>query len=550
VLAAGVAYCLVAVYFGIHFYTVAPFADTWNIIDEIAKNHGRVSLAMLWAQHNEHRMAMTKLLMWADLFWARGKGSSLFFEIYLIQTFVAFLMMYAVLRVGKWRWVDAQAALGVALFCRFYLLQYDMFLWSFCIQVAPTYALGALAYVALARYAITQNRGWLAAAAMAAFLAPLNLAGGQVVWPVLCVAAWNLRLKIRTVLLFAGSGAVSIAVYLIGYSSTPGQSPWVALRQPGALLRYNLLYFAGSWDSLSRPVGYVLAVAALSGVIAWSIKIVIRRDASPLRVALLALASSLMANAFLTSLGRWSFGLEQATESRYQTAALLFWCCIFLLSMDLLLEFAPKFAPALTGTALALMLVAALNTPAPWQKGNEFYERMDAGILPLVADVEDDAVVSKSLYGTPWRIFEDTGFMRIHGMSFFDTPEYRRMDSRLADIYQVSGPERCAGNFDGFEALPDTRWPGYRAFGWGWDRSLKRALDKIVIANQAGRIIGLARGGSVRPDVKSLMPGVTSSFSGWRGYASGSFAWQRAQAYGELPGGREVCLLPGNPVRP
>lgn len=549
VLAGGLVYGLIAVYFGVHFYSPAPFADSWNIIDEIVRHHGEVSLPMLWAQHNEHRMAMTKLLMWADFFWARGEAYSLFFEIYLIQALEALLLTYAVVRLGRWRRVDACTALGVALFCRFYLAQYDLFTWSFCIQVAPTYALGALAYVALARYSMTAKRGWLILAIAVGFLAPLNLAGGQVVWPVLCLEAWNLRLKGRTLILLGGCGLASICVYLIGYVSPPGQSPAIALQRPYDLLQYFLLYFGASWDAVSRPSGYVLAALAIAGVVAWSVKAAIQRNVSALRIALLALAGSVSINGFLTALGRVTFGLEQATSGRYQTAALLFWCCIFLLCMDLMLQFAPAFLPALSAIALLLMIAGAFHTPVAWQLGREFHERLDAGMLPLVADVKDDAVVSSELIGAPFLIFEDTGFLRLHGMSFYNTPEYLRMGSRVVDVYELAGPGRCAGSLDGYEVVADTRWPGYRAIGWGWDRLGKQALQKIVIANEAGRIVGLARGGSLRADGGPLDPDVTTSFTGWRGYVSSALAWQRAQAYGELPG-RVVCPLAGSPARP
>ncbi len=550
VLFGGIATFFAAVVMCIRFYTAAPFADTWMIIDELVMNHGRGSLALLWTQHNEHRMALAKLLMWADIFWLRGNGKSLFVETYLVQLLEALLLAWAVRSLGAWRWLETRSLLGLALFCAFCPIQYEIFVWSFGVQVAPAYALAALAFIAMACYARRPGPFPLAVSIGAAVAAPLTLAGGQVVWPLLCIAAWNLRVRARVIAGILLTWILFLGIYLIGYVR-PSQhaDTFASLRRPGALLQYVLLYFAGSWDALSRPLGYALATAGILTVIAWNAKAVLRRDVSPLRVAVLALASSLIANAFLTALGRLNFGLEQATTSRYQTSALLFWCCLFILCVDVLLVQAPKLVAPLTGFVLLVMLISAFHIKAPWRDAAFWSNRIKTGTPTLLADVKDDPVISANLLGTPFWIFRDTGFLRARGLSVYDTFEFRRMGVLLPSIYEVSDAGRCAGYFDKTEPVADSQWPGYRASGWGWDRTLARPIEKLVITNEAGRIVGLATGGAERADVKRVVPGVTSSFTGWHGYINGSMSWREGHAYGELPDGHTVCPIPGAPLR-
>lgn len=551
VLAGGVICCLVAVYFCIHFYTAAPFADSWNILDEIVMNHGKVSPGMLWALHNEHRIAIPKLLMWADIFWMRDKGISLFLEIYLVQFFFALLLVYAVRRLGRWSWLEQRTTFGVALFCLFCPAQWEIFIWSFGIQVVLAYALAALAVIALTRYSMEGKRVWFTTAIVTSFAAPFLLAGGVVLWPVLCIVGWTLRVKVREIATIAVCGVISISTYMIGYVRPIQHADTMeSLRHPGKLAQYVLLYFGGSWEVISRPMGYGLAAVAILAVLGWSVRGVIKRAETPLRGSMLGLALSLIANALLTAIGRINFGIEQATASRYQTSALLFWCCIFILGMDVLRQLSPKFAATVMALILVVMAVAATHTAKPWHEAAFWAERIEIGTLPLLADVKDDAVVSANLIGTPLWIFRDTGFLREHGMSIYDSDEYRRIGVLLTEIYQVTAPGRCQGFFDSTSRVADAKWPGYRASGWGWDRVLARPLMKIVLTNEAGRITGAGRGGLQRVDVKQLVPGITSSFTGWWGYVDGAFEWRTGQAYGELPGGREVCAIPGTAARP
>ncbi len=550
VLISGAICLLIAFVFSFHFFTATPFADTWSVIDEIVINHGGPSVWLLWAQHNEHRIVIPKLLMWADLFWMGDKGWSLFVEIYLAQFLEALLAAYAVRRLGGWKWVETRTVFGVALFCAFCPIQYEIFVWSFGLPIVLCYASIQLALISLVFYSQGQKRFWLILSFVAAIAAPLNLAGGQLVWPALLLVGWNLRLKMRMLFAILFGAVLSMASYLIGYVSPPNHANLLdSLRKPAEVAHYVLLYFAGSWQALGRPLGYVLATASIVLVIGWNCRAVMRRNESPLRVVFLALAGSLIGSAFLTALGRLTFGLEQAVTSRYQTSALLFWCCIFVLCTDLLLRNYPRMIPVLASMVFVAMLVALPAVKVPWREATLWAERMSIGTIPLVANVQDDDEIS-NLVGSAPRIFRDTDLMRAHGWATYNTFEYRRMGVMLTSIYQVLPAERCAGNFDRFEYVGGSEWPGYRAFGWAWDRVLGKTLEKIVIASETGEIIGLALNSGVRPDVKALVPGVTSSFTGWKGYVSSTLAWREGRAFGELPGGREVCALSGMPPRP
>jgi hypothetical protein len=548
-LCAGALSFVVALVFSIRLYNPIPFADNWNIIDEIVMNHGHGSWELLWRQHNEHRMALAKLLMWADLFWMQGRDISLFVEIYLTQLLEALLLALAVRRIGKWPWIQTRAVLGVALYCAFCPLQHEAFLWSIEIQTVMAYALIAFAYVAFTVYSEEGTRNWLWTALAAAFITPFTLASGLIVWPGLLLIAWNLRAKARVMGTIAGCATISIGTYLFHYVSPAYHADTSqSLRRPFAVLNYILIYLGSTWDAFGRPLGYLLTSLALCLVVGLTVKAAVRRKESALRVLILGLAGTLAATAFGTALGRLNFGLEQAASSRYQNCALFFWSCIFVLCLDLLKQYRERLVWPASALVLAIFFLSLPHIKGSWQEAKIWSEEIRSAEPALVADVKDDKAV-RSLISSPYLTFRDVDYMRANSISVYSTFEYRRMGVILNSIYKIAEPDVCDGNFDYVQAVPDPDWPGYSAFGWGWDKKLGTPIETIIITSEGNRIIGLARPGLPRPDVKSIVPGVTSSFTGWKGYINNSYTWRSAFAYGLLADGHTVCQIPGVPVQ-
>jgi hypothetical protein len=544
----GVVCLLVAVIFCVRFYNPIPYADSWNIIDELVMNGGHGSLELLWRQHSEHRMALTKLFIWMDLFYLGGKDISLFTEIFLTQALEAFFIAFAVRRLAGWSWREIYPILGVALYCAFSPVQYEVFEWSIGLQTVSAYALISISYIAFAIFSLDQKRPWLLTAILCAIVAPFTLASGLIVWPGLLLLSWNLRFQKRTLAMIGFLGSISITSYLAGYVRPVHHSDVSAsIMRPAEVIRYVLIYFGSSWDGFGRTLGMILASVALSVVIGWTIKVMIYRNESPLRVAILGIASSLIASSFGTALGRLNFGLEQAASSRYQTCSMLFWSCLFILCIDLVLQFKPQLTWCPSAAALAVMLLSIPNIKASWEESRMTSDGIHAAMPALVAEVKDDSALT-GLVSEPFLTFRDLDFMRAEGMSVYNTFEYRRMGSALKALYQIAGEDRCAGSFDRIEAINDPDWPGFRGSGWAWDNVLSHPIEKVILTDGHGRIIGLGLGGEPRPDVKQSVSKVASTFTGWKGYVNGAYSWTSALAYGELPDGHSVCVLPGTSV--
>ncbi len=105
-----------------------------------------------------------------------------------------------------------------------------------------------------------------------------------------------------------------------------------------------------------------------------------------------------------------------------------------------------------------------------------------------------------------------------------------------------TGTNTCRGFVDSV----DTRYSGDPAgvsiLGWGWDNAGKRALDKILITDDAGIVVGGGSAGVERKDVSAAFPGVvTSDLVGFNALAK--ITAGSAHAYGVDETNKSVCLL-------
>lgn len=79
--------------------------------------------------------------------------------------------------------------------------------------------------------------------------------------------------------------------------------------------------------------------------------------------------------------------------------------------------------------------------------------------------------------------------------------------------------------------------------GWAWDPAAKAPVGRIILADEADRIVGGGESGYERPDVAAAIPAVTSPKAGW--VAITPRISGRVGAYGVVGNGRALCSLAG-----
>ena len=124
-----------------------------------------------------------------------------------------------------------------------------------------------------------------------------------------------------------------------------------------------------------------------------------------------------------------------------------------------------------------------------------------------------------------------------HELSTFSDKQQSWLGRHVSDVASVSPAGSCQGVFDGVSSVGVTG--GAKVSGWAWSSKEKVAPSEILLADDAGTIVGLASGGFGRPDVFTALP-ETNEKTGWEGYSKEA---RSVSAYAVIEGGREACRL-------
>ncbi len=255
------------------------FWDQWTIVSDLQRSNGVLPISRLWAQHNEHRILVGRLALFADLKFFGGNNTSLLIEIYLVQFSLVLLFTWMCYCFGNSRGAVLATIAGFCGFCMFSPLQIENFYWGFQITFVFAGLAAAVSFACMVWHASKtggHDTAWISWPLILAFIAALlseySIADGLVVWPVLLWLGFALRLAKRTQLLVLVVALAAIGLYFVGYRSPAEHSdPWLTIRRPLSLAKFVVTYLGSTWDSfpahwdpkLRIPRGQVVAAASI-----------------------------------------------------------------------------------------------------------------------------------------------------------------------------------------------------------------------------------------------------------------------------------------------
>jgi hypothetical protein len=452
------------------------------------------------------------------------------------------------------RFILASTVILNLMLCPF---QMENFLWSNQVQFVLVYAAATASFMLLP---LAKRKIWfLAPAAIAGVLSSLTMVNGLLVWPVLVLQACYLRLNRRAVIGLAIAGGIMIAVYMWHYErAAMGMGFSGILRDPLHAVMLLGLFLAGPLDFLSIRAGAATALIALIPTAYLGIRAL--RDRSTERRWPSALGA-VMLFLFLTSVsivaGRLSPAWFQALHGAFPLPSRIFTpICFFWAAVTMLVLHACRQARRTLWLAFyALLFVALLFTTVPRQlvaaeDWSDVFRGTEAVGSAFLLDVSDEQLLSL-LWPSKEQRDERAAFLRDRRLAMFAEPRAVWPGKRVSDLFTVASAGRCIGAIEQTKPL-DASW---RVEGWAWDTQLGKSPDDIVLADTAGRIVGLARGGFRHGYFPGLLmePGPAPAShanlrrSEWLGYVRGEPPWT---VYGALAGERKVCAISLTEPRP
>jgi hypothetical protein len=489
--------CLVVAVFGVQLAHIVylqiatfhpmPWADDWDtlFLFALAERAPGTGFGFLFFPHNEHRIAIPRLITLVDLLTARGTG---------VINLATILIVPALTTVAFWcvlrRRVDMSVLLAGSLACLLFSGgQMSTFLWAFQTQVVLLYFFALLAFYFAARAIETGERRPYFAACIFAVCACLCQSGGLLVLPVILIlGAWHWRRSGRAAPLgVAIATALTAAFYVWGPGGRiPSSAALVSIRDQ-TLFAISFLGspFVTMASTLVIPAG-VIAIGLSILLIVRYRKIAAPRADQTIAVAICLFILAIAAAAALT---RVSLGVVGATESRFVTPVIFLWA-------GLLVGFWPSLTVRSAALCAASVGVYGLLSHV-WLQYDYYplHELKANGEVAYLAGVKDTARLSH--FGVPERLWAARPFVIRYALAPFSSAVSQAVDRRLSEVYEVASAP-CRGHLDpDLEAIPSNE--GFALHGWALSDD-GRAPTAVLLV-QRDFVTGIGRFVEDRPDV-------------------------------------------------
>ncbi len=524
----------VALYMVVVSYSSLPYWDGWMEVEYAASGGNVLSPAWLWERDNEHRLILPKLFLAADLRLFQGRQIFLLASILGIQLLHLALLSWSMRVLGGWRGALWRTGTGLAAFCLFYPSQWTNFVVGFQVCFVLPQLLATVSFVGLLLYWNKSQQHpeklwltFLVLSILAAVGAAYSLASGNLLWPILILAALYLRLRRAAVLSYAITAVVSTGLYFyrLNLSSRwdqPSNTIASRLVSPLTLLNYLAKYFIGSSTHRGMHAAEFILLSGLAiGVIVLFPALAYIRKLRVFGIQLVLMMMFWGATAMVMAAGRAHLGIGQATEPRYQTIALLFWCSVGLLLLGATFFARERRRYGFLVAQFCLLVIfvrGAATASQPIGKARQHGFALNAAGASLLTGVYDPAQLKQAtptVDKTPW----EARYLKANRLSVFAGTVPSELGKPLEDVFPVTSSGDCTGALESVAPIVEPSGPGLRVTGWAWDVKHQRPPSAIVVTTN--RIItGVGAVGGWRPDVAAMQPGISisKSYAGYIAY--------------------------------
>jgi hypothetical protein len=318
---------VLALAFVAYFGRNVPAYDDLDIVPQLA-GYEPITPAWLWAQHNEHRVPLPRLLL-IVLFHVGGKDfrAGMFFNIGALLVLAAFLIRTAAIQRSSY--ADAFLPLIILNWG-----QFENFLWFWQVGFVLPICLVGVALASVLR-SETESR-WDVVTGCCVVALPMCGAPGLAFAPSLAIwlLVWTVR---RSARYLAITSLLLVALYFFGFQRPPYHPP-----SPGIFASAKCALQVIS-ASLGRIIWryYIVPGTAMIGLLMTTIALLVRACRFNAREAsgLLAILTGCMILDLGIGWGRAGLNERAGVVSRYTTLGLPLLCCMYFAWK----RFAPRF---------------------------------------------------------------------------------------------------------------------------------------------------------------------------------------------------------------
>jgi hypothetical protein len=320
------------------------------------------------------------------------------------------------------------------------------------------------------------------------------MANGILVWPVLLFGALGLRADLRLVGILALSGAVVIAAwFLVPGSSGNAERTITLLDRLPSIGMFALSYLSGPIGTTSRLAGILAAAVALSAVLWWNCRFLLRRGFSePATLTLLITADFIVATAFVTAAGRALDEWLPNPVPRYWLPSMVFWCSALILAAS------GEGAAGLTrgvragviGALVALVMAAVVKTHfvtiEVWRGQVDNAWAADAAVAVGAEDTDQ----FRAIYPWSGRVQQLRPEIEARHILTF-SPSRLQIAGHRFERERIDALPVCRGVITGATALPTLTGQPLTARIKGWvDAAAELGRRPLAVIDGTGTVIG------------------------------------------------------------
>ena len=487
-------------------------------------------LEWFWHEHVDHRLVLPKVLFEVDHFLFAGRGWFLLVCSFCLQGITGFMLWRFAARIGQQERNERVMQAAVIIACLFSAQQWVNFVWPFQVQFPMVYCAATAAMFALYKASQHDPPGgplWFVGCVAAAVAANYSMANGVLLWPVLLVAAWWLRMNQRRLIAMAVTAIVCGVPYFYNWhkSSMPGSfstgEHWLRivafwLVHLGSPASTVALWFNGD---TSLVIGGIVGSVVAATVLAWLVTMwrhPSRMDAA--RTVLVFYCLYLLITSATMAYGRANEVIMEAYTPRYHTPSYILWLCVLLVAWPWLRSI---HRAALYGALCAALLVGiVIHQRATLIGVRGWMPKIMLGEAALVDNVVDKPSW-EYVYHTPAIATGARDYLRNNHLSLFAEEWTHWPGIPLERRFFIDrNPNACQGQVDEAVMSPTAASPSWQLSGWAWDVKAERAPHFIVLADDAGQVAGVALAGFPQP---SDLAALNSQYLGspWIGFVTG-----------------------------
>jgi len=461
---------------------------------------------LLWQQHNEHRIVLSKLLFFIDFMLFNGSNLPLLLANFIIATLTV-LSVLKILQLSDQK--NNSRVISQALYClaifSFSILQIENFSWGFQTQFFLSILLPVLSFLYFLRYILEKSRKAIYLSYLFSILAMGTTAGGTFTIIVILIMSIYLRRQLSEIVVNFCLAILVFSIYLYNYITAHSSVTETLLHHSSFVIKYINNYFTSPLNGL---IGYkfqklttTLFVIMCFAVLKTSLQNYRIRKYSPNALAGLMFFLYSVLIAFASAAGRFQFGVDQANASRYTTISLFGWFGALLVILD---SDEDKKVWQFSWATVAILVTSLF---LPYQISNsepnsDTKMQRNLAAVSLLEGVYDDSIY-KVLYPDPKRLEILANPLIRDGKSIFDSEFKSRFQIGSYRKPTTTNLPKCIGSLELVRRTSDES--GYVISGWIASGNMRADSFELLATDANYHLLGAGFSGYERIDMAIKM---------------------------------------------